>query len=211
MGEALIRLGLPREGETHLRLAIDLMPDSALPWLLLGQHYLVRGSWESARVALLNAQRLDPMNPAPCLAVAELKAAMGKYDEVDTWVDAARSRAPRDPDVAKAAARFYLSRWLGDGSTGLQAAQDAVQLAPSDAEAHMLAGWALLGLKRVDAAHQALAQAIALDPAYAEAHYWQAVAFDQSGAGAKAAAARTRAADLGYRRDGATPPNTPGP
>jgi tetratricopeptide (TPR) repeat protein len=198
LGEALVRLGHSRDGEKHLRLAVDLAPESALAWLLLGQHYLTQGSLENARIALLNAQRLDPMNPAPCLMVAHLKAAMGQYNEVKTWIDAARMRAPGDPDIAKAAARFYMSRGLGGGE-GLEAAEAAVRLAPEDAEAHMLMGWALLREARLIAARQALAKAVALDPDLAEAHYWQAAAFERAGAGADAAAARIRAADLGYR------------
>ena len=198
LGEALSRVGRTSEGERHLRLAIELDPESALAWLLLGQHYMSRDALERARPALLNAQRLDPMNPIPCLAVADLKAAMGRYDEVNTWVNAARVRAPGDPGIAKAAARFYLSRWLGNGSEAMDAAQTAVRLDPHDAEAHMLVGWALLNEERFAAAHEALAEAIALDPALAEAYHWQAVAFDRTGAGAEATAARVRAADLGY-------------
>jgi Flp pilus assembly protein TadD len=205
LGEALVRLGHIREGEAHLRLAVDLDPDSALAWLLLGQHYTARGSLENARIALLNAQRLDPTNPVPCLAVAGLKAAMGRYDEVNTWIAAARVRAPMDPDIAKAAARFYLSRWLDDGGEGLEAARAAVRLAPEDAEAHMLVGWALLNDDRFAAAQRALEEAAALDPGLAEVYHLQAVAFDRSGAGAEAAVARTRAADLGYPAESDVP------
>jgi tetratricopeptide (TPR) repeat protein len=197
-GEALARTGRPRAAYTHLRRSVELAPELPQAWLLLGALALSTGDLGQARVALLNAQRLDPTNPAPCLAVAELKAQAGSYDEVDRWTEAALDRAPDDVAVAKAIARFYLSRALMDSPVGRRAAERAVHLAPEDAEALTLVGWRRLALGNPEDALQALDAAVISAPTYGEAHYWRAQALLALGAGAEARTVLTRAADLGF-------------
>ncbi len=198
LGEALARLGRRLDAERELLTALDEVPESALAWLLLGKLLLSTGDVARARPALLNAQRQDPANPAPCLAIAELKAHSGHYDEVPRWVTAATERAPDDPEIWKAAARFYLSRHLVDGDRGGEAARAALRLAPEDPETHLLLGWARLAQDRPTEALAALEQALAYDPDLAEAHYLRAEALHLTGAPAEADAARIRAADLGH-------------
>ena len=201
LGEAKSRTGHPLAAEQHLKTAVELAPASPLAWLLLGKQRLACGGLDTARVALLNAQRLDPANPAPCLAIAELKAQSGAYTEVDRWIDAALERAPRDAEVWKAAARFYLSRDLASQGDPAGIAAQAVILAPGDAEAHLVQGWSALVGGDPEAALQALDHALALDPSLAEAHYLRALALDAAGRAADARAALIRAADLGWRAD----------
>jgi len=200
LGEAKSRTGHPLAAEQHLRTAVELAPASPLVWLLLGKQRMARGDLETARVALLNAQRLDPANPAPCLAIAELKAQSGAYTEVDRWIDAALERAPRDASVWEAAARFYLSRDLASQGDPAGIAAQAVILAPGDAEAHLLQGWSALVNGDPGAALQALDHALTLDPDLAEAHYLRGLALDAAGRSADAHAALIRAADLGWQR-----------
>ena len=200
LGEAKSRTGHPLAAEEHLRTAVELAPASPLAWLLLGKQRLARGDLETARVALLNAQRLDSSNPAPCLAIAELKAQSGAYREVDRWIDAALERAPRDADVWKAAARFYLSRDLASQGDPAGIAAQAVILAPGDAEAHLLQGWSALVGGDPGAALEALDHALTLDPDLAEAHYLRGLALGAAGRSTDADAALIRAADLGWPR-----------
>ncbi|MGC9469383.1 MAG: tetratricopeptide repeat protein [Anaerolineae bacterium] len=198
LGEALARIGKISAAEDHFLTAVEQMPDSALAWLLLGKYELSKGNLERGRVALLNAQRLDPLNPAPCLGVAELKAEAGKYDEADRWIGAALDRSGRDPEVWKAAARFYLSRDLVENKRVIEMAQEAVDLAPEDAEAYMLLGWAYLAVGRPMEAAAALTTAADLDPTSAEAHYHHARALHALGREDAAEQALTRARDLDY-------------
>ena len=201
LGEAKSRTGHPLAAEQHLRTAVELAPASPLAWLLLGKQRLARGDLDTARVALLNAQRLDSANPASCLAIAELKAQSGAYTEVDLWIDAALERAPRDAEVWKAAARFYLSRDLASQGDPAGISAQAVILAPGDAEAHLLQGWSALMGGDAEAALEALDHALTLDPNLAEAHYLRSLALDAAGRAAEARAALIRAADLGWRAD----------
>ncbi len=168
-GESAARLGLTDTAQEQFQLATELAPEAPLGWLLWGTDALRRTDWETARVALLRAQRLDPANPAPCLALAEVKAGQGHYNEVNTWIDAALERSPADPAIWKAVARFYLERNLRLPPYPLKAAQGAVQLAPQDAEAHTLLGWAYLLNGDLEAARTALDDALALAPDDAKA------------------------------------------
>jgi tetratricopeptide (TPR) repeat protein len=199
LGEALARTGRAAEAQKHLEQATLLAPESPLAWLLLGTFYLRQGQNDAARQALLRAQSLDPGNPAPCLAVAEVKAQAGRYDEVDAWTEAALERAPGDVEIWKAVARFYLERNLIQGGFPSRAVDGAVNLAPNDAEAQLLLGWARLIYGDAPGAVFVLNKALALDPRLAEAHYLQGVALKAMGEPEKAQAAFVKAADLGYR------------
>lgn len=198
LGEAYARLGMSEAAERAFRRAIELNDARPEAWLLLGKLLLREGRLDEARETLLKAQALDSGNPAPCLAVAELKAQMGLYEEVDRWTQAALERAPADADIAKAAARIYLSRRLADNGIAISAVDLAVRLEPDDGEAAMLLGASHLLRGEVDAALAVLDDAVTLNPDLGEAHFWRARALDASGRLEEAATARTRAADLGW-------------
>ncbi len=198
LGEALRRLGRDDEALPHLREAVRLDAAAPLGWLLLGTALLHRGELSEARAALLRAQRLDPANPAPCLLLADLKARQGRYNEVPIWTDAALQRAPDDPDLWKAVARFYLERNLRLDGYPERAAQGALRLAPEDAEALMLWGWTQLNQGDTVGAHRTLGEALTRQPDLAQAHYLLGLTCLADGETTRARDALTRAADLGY-------------
>ena len=199
LGAALGQLQRPAEALPQLELATELDPTSPLGWLLLGMHELNYGSLTRAREALLQAQELDPNNPAPCLGMAELLARQGKYNQIKTWTDAALERAPQDANVYHAVTRFYLERNLGAEGVALQAASQAVQLAPEAAESWLLQGWAYLNLGQVENALASLERALQLDPELAEAHQLRGESLMLLGQNAAAQDAFTLAADLGWK------------
>ncbi len=199
LGEALSRMGYPEEARLHLERATSLDPEAPQSWLLLGTHLLRQGDAPAAREALLRAHKLDPGNPAICLAIAEVKALGGQYDETQTWIEAALERAGDDGDIWKSAARFYLERNLAQGDFPLRAAEGAVQRMPQDAEARMLLGWAYLTREDVSGAVFTLGSALNLAPEMAEVYYLRGLALQVAGEPEKAQADFIRAADLGYR------------
>ena len=83
--------------------------------------------------------------------------------------------------VADAPGLADAQRWLavalaesGDIEGALAQAEQAVELAPDDAELHLLRGTLLLNLRQADPAHAALAKATELDPNQAPAYFLQA-------------------------------------
>ncbi len=197
-GMALTQLHHNPEARLHLERAVALGPEMPLGWSLLGLEQLRQGEYEKAQESLLQAQRLDPRNPAPCLMMASALAGAGRYTEVTTWTDAALERAPNDPEIWKAVARFYLERALRLDKQPLAAAQGALALAPTDAEARTLLGWVYLSNNETQTAAEFLQQAIAQNPTQAEAYYLYSLALRRLGDETAAQIALTRAADLGY-------------
>ncbi len=201
LGAALEQLNRPADALPQLEAATELAPEDALGWLLLGMHELRTGATATAREALLQAQRLDPQNPAPCLGMAALLAREGKYDQLKTWTDAALERAPHDPAVYRAVARFYLERNLQLEGAATQAASYACQLAPEEAEGWLLRGWDYLNHGQVENALAALEKSLHHDPTAAEAYQLQGETLMLLGQSTAAQASFTRAADLGWKKD----------
>ncbi len=193
-GTALERLGLVELARDYYEQAAAIAPAEPLGWLLLGFNALETEDTETALSALQQAHTLDPGNPTPCLGLALAIAQEGRYEAVDTWIEAALERAPEDVEVWKSAARFYLERHLSQGGHPLRAAEGAVRLAPDDAEAWLLLGWAQLQENDPAAALQTLERALALP----QAHHLRGLALQRLGRIAEAQEAFTRAADLGY-------------
>jgi tetratricopeptide (TPR) repeat protein len=199
LGSALDALGFTAKANMHLERATALSPASPLAWTLLGQHHLRRDNYMAAREALRTAHELDPTNPAPCLGMAAALAGESRYDEIKPWIEAALERAPSDPEIYKAAARFYLARTLAQSPYPRQIAEGAVALAPEDAEAQLLLGWSQLQAKMPEAALAVLDRALALDPELAQAHHLRGRALLALGRHDAAERAFVKAVDLGYR------------
>ena len=198
LGEALARMGRAEAARRHFVAATTLAPESPLVWLLLGAHDLRQQHTEEAQEALFQAHTLDPNNPAPCLALAEVKAQMGDYDDITPWIEAAVTRAPTDAEVWKAVARFYLERHLTDEEYPIRAILSAIKLAPEDGEVWLLLGWFRLMEGNADGALIALDEAVALTPHLGAAHYLRAQALQALGKREEARQAVIRANDLGY-------------
>jgi Flp pilus assembly protein TadD len=127
----------------------------------------------------------------------EALATEGRYEETAAWAEAALIRAPEAPDVWKMVARLYLERDLQQGRFPMRAAKGAVDIAPNNAEAQMLLGWAQLYRGDLSDALQTLERAIHLDPELGQAHYLRGVALRRTGQNHDAQEAFTQAADLG--------------
>lgn len=196
LGEALSRAGRPAEARRALEQATTLAPEAPVGWLLLGLHALRQNDVVTAQEALHRARQLDPGNPAPCLGLMEVAALNANYTAVDTWTEAALLRGPEDVEVWKAVARFYVTRGLQRNEFPGRAAEQAIRLAPADAEAWLLLGRSRLLTGKAGEALMALDQAVALAPALAAAHRWRGEALRLLGREGEAQAAFIQAANL---------------
>jgi tetratricopeptide (TPR) repeat protein len=201
---ALAYLGLARDrlgedGYAPLLQALALAPDDPLVHTLMGYHWKQLGAWEAARVEFERAYDLDPANAATSAEIGLMYAAKGDYETTRIWLREATRLAPNDPAFWKLVARFYLDRAFEVESAGLPAAIRAAELAPDDAEAHDLIGWAQLLTGNTEGAAAALNQALRLDPSLASAHYHLGLVYEQRGdlEAARRAFARAAALDPG--------------
>ncbi|MCX8066294.1 MAG: tetratricopeptide repeat protein [Anaerolineae bacterium] len=199
LGYALTQLAsTPEEHQRareHLEAAVRLQPNSPLARSLLGLYLLRRGDPAGARPHLEAAYDLDPTNPAVALHLGLTYADLGDYLVADVWLSEATRLAPKDPKIWEAVARFYTDRF-GRDPRGAAAAQALVRLAPDDAGAHDLLGWALFRAGKIAEAEESLRKALTLDPNLASAHYHLGVLRASLGQHEQAQEALRRALDL---------------
>ena len=89
----------------------------------------------------------------------------------DYWYQGAAEAAPDDADFHLMLVRFYLDHLYRVAEGGLPAAQTLVELAPDDARAHDLLGWAYHLAGQHAEGERVLLQALRLDPDLVSAHY----------------------------------------
>ncbi|HHL21728.1 MAG TPA: tetratricopeptide repeat protein [Aliiroseovarius sp.] len=176
--ETLAYLGhtLDRQGETAaagetLRRAVELDPDSALAYYFLGLHERLVGNLADAQAALWQAYLRDRENAALRAEMAETFVALSDYASAEEWYQGAVEVAADDIEFHLLLVHFYLDHLYRVVEGGLPAAQAAVELAPADARAHDLLGWAYYLSGDAAAGEKSLRRALELDPRLVSAHY----------------------------------------
>jgi tetratricopeptide (TPR) repeat protein len=196
LGHALDQGGHLDEARPHLLRAIALAPDSVVAHTFLGLHYDRLGDFSAARAEYETAYDLDPDNPATCVEIGQTWAAEGRYVAAEIWLMEAVSLEPNDPALWEILTRFYLDHSIIAEGRGVEGAEQLVALAPDDAGAHDLQGWAALQVGDYATAEDSLLRAISLDPTLAAAHYHLGLLRIARGAPVEAREAFVRARDL---------------
>ena len=196
LGYALDRMGYAGEARSHLQRAVALAPDSVVAHTFLGLHHDRLGDFAAARAAFETAYDLDPDNPGTCVEIGHTWAAEGRYVAAEIWLRQAVSLQPDDPDLWEVLARFYVDHGIRAEGRGVEAAQALVELAPEDARAHDVRGWAAFQVGDYDTARDRLVRATLVDPALASAHYHLGRLQAAEGAYREARDAYTRALDV---------------
>jgi tetratricopeptide (TPR) repeat protein len=171
LGHVLDRLGDTVAAEAMFQQALDLDPDSVLAQYFLGVHLRQVGNVTGAQATLWAAMQRDPENAALRAQMSEAFLDLGDYSHAEEWIQAAVDVAPRDIEFHLLLVHFYLDHLYRVEDGGLPAAEAAVALAPGDARAQDLLGWAYQLAGRVEDSRQALDRALALDPDLVSAHY----------------------------------------
>jgi tetratricopeptide (TPR) repeat protein len=196
LGHALDQEGRLDKARPHLLRAIALTPDSVVAHTFLGLHYDRLGDFSAARVEYETAYDLDPGNPATCVEIGQTWVAEGRYVAAEIWLMEAVSLEPNDPALWEILTRFYLDHNIIAGGRGVEAAEQLVALAPGDAGAHDLRGWAALQVGDYVTTEDSLLRAISLDPTLAAAHYHLGLLRIAQGVPVEAREAFVRARDL---------------
>lgn len=196
LGCALTWLDRPVEAGTHLRQAVSLAPDSVVARIFMGMYYERQGDLAAARREYEAAYDIDPENPAVCVEIGQTWAAERRYVAAEIWLLEAVSLEPGDAALWEILARFYLEHTITAQGAGVAAAERMLELAPEDARAHDLRGWAALQVGDTDTAHDSLHRAISLDPTLASAYYHLGLLWSAQGQDREAREAFVRALDL---------------
>ena len=171
LAHTLDQLGATVAAGRLLERALALDGDSALVYYFLGTHERRVGNSAAAQEALWQALQRDPDNAAFRAEMAGSFMDKPDYPRAEEWFVGAVEAAPTDVDFQLMLVHFYLDHLYRVEEGGLPAAQALVELAPDDARAYDLLGWAYYLSGRRAEAQQALLQSLQLDPDLVSAHF----------------------------------------
>ncbi len=158
-----VRDQLGRDGRAQLDRAVELDRD-----LVVARYFRARAAWQRGELdqALTDLQYANEREPQNRLIVAELGRLYmqrSEFDQAEKWLVAARDLQSDDSLGWLALAELYAGRAYGTPAQAIEAAQQAVQHAPSQAEAHVWLGAAYLLNGDRAAAEAELQRAVSLN------------------------------------------------
>jgi tetratricopeptide (TPR) repeat protein len=164
--QLLAELGRYDEAGTELGFAIALEPHNPQALVVLARVRLVAGRAAEALTAADSAVAAAPDAAAPLVTRALALADLRRFGEAAQVADQLLAQWPSDAYAQRSAAAI-----LGESRNGqqaLDAAWRAVQLAPEDAEGHLVLGLVAARLELFGLAERAYREALRLDPALAD-------------------------------------------
>lgn len=205
LGHVLDRQGHTEAAQELLQLALTLDPDQVMAYYFLGIHLRQLGDVQKAQAVLWQGLVRDPHNAALRVQMAEAYLDLGDYAAAEEWYQGAVEAVSEEQRSGfyLILAHFYLDHLYHVVEGGLPAAEAAVALAPGDARAQDLLGWAYHLAGRHAEAEQALVKALALAPDLVSARYHLGSLYASTGRPDLARRHLQRAADLdteGYYR-----------
>jgi tetratricopeptide (TPR) repeat protein len=169
LAQTYAKMGRDQEAEQLLKKVVELNPKDANSLQLAGELMLSTDP-KSALPLLQRAESLQPSAPS-ALLISHAFDRLGQPDQSNAYVDKAKARAPRDPEVLRAVAEQYREHGKYDDAI---ATLQAIPKKNADAEAELAYTYGLAG-RQQDAAdlYSRLAKAakgnIALDLSAAQA------------------------------------------
>ncbi|MGH7097674.1 MAG: tetratricopeptide repeat protein [Stellaceae bacterium] len=178
-GCLLEQTGRPAEAAFYLSRAAQAAPENSTVWRRLSAVLWTRGERDGAVASAVQAWRLAPDERESARHAAELLLRSERLEEAVGILDAIIRADPADAAAWRALSAAEMLR--GDPAAVLAAIDEALTLAPEEAEYHLHRAGLLLRLARPAAAADACGRAIALDPANAAARRAQFAAFCEAG------------------------------
>jgi tetratricopeptide (TPR) repeat protein len=165
--QLLAELGRYEEAGAELGFAIALEPQNVQAHVVLARVHLAADRAADALTAADAAVAVGPGATSPLVARALALADLRRFGEAAQVADQLITRWPADAYAQRSAAAI-----LGESRNGqlaLDAAWRAVQLAPAEAEGHLVLGLVAARLELFGLAEQAYREALRLDPGLTEA------------------------------------------
>ncbi|HEX2773440.1 MAG TPA: tetratricopeptide repeat protein [Micromonosporaceae bacterium] len=165
--QLLAELGRYDEAGAEVGFAIALEPDNAQALVVLARVHLAADRATEALAAADTAVAAAPDATSPLVARALALTDLRRFGEAAQVADQLLARWPADPYAQRSAAAILGE--VRNGQQALDAAWRAVQLAPEEAEGHLVLALVAARLELFGLAEQAYREALRLDPAVAEA------------------------------------------
>ena len=134
-----VREQLGRDGRAQLDRAVALDRALGVAWYFRARSAWQRGDLDQARIDLQTAIELEPQNRAVATDLGRLLMQHGAWVEAERWLIKARDLQPADPIGWLALAELYAGHAYKP-ELALEVARQAIQRAPSEADAHIWLG-----------------------------------------------------------------------
>ncbi|HZY43254.1 MAG TPA: tetratricopeptide repeat protein [Anaerolineae bacterium] len=167
-GFTLDQLG--QAGGAQLDRAVEINRDLVVARYFRALHAIAQGDQSSALIDLKVAIDREPQNYLVAIELGRAYARQADFVSAEKWLQVARDLRPEDVLSWQVLCEFYSS--TGANDQAIAAAQQAVVLAPNDAEAHVWLGRAHVLSGNFQFAEQELRTAVRLEPRSATAHYF---------------------------------------
>jgi tetratricopeptide (TPR) repeat protein len=165
--QLLAELGRYDEAAAELGFAVSLDPSNPTALTVLARVHLAADRPADSLAAAEAAAAAAPDTPHPFVIRALALVDLRRFGEAAQIADELLARWPTDAYAQRSAAAI-----LGEARNGqpaLNAAWRGVELAPAEAEAHLVLGLIAARLELFDLAERAYREALRLDPSLAEA------------------------------------------
>jgi tetratricopeptide (TPR) repeat protein len=159
-----------QDGLPDLQKALALDPKSLAANIFLALYWERLGRYDQALAVLQNAIQIDPRNPILQAELGNTQALLGDLSSALASYQRAIDLAPHDSTYQRLLAEFSLKYTYHVREIALEAARQAVMMAPDDAATLDVMGQVLINLGDDLNAERFLDQAIQADPNYAPAH-----------------------------------------
>jgi tetratricopeptide (TPR) repeat protein len=163
-----LMVGRVEEARGHLQTAMEQAPNLALPRALLAQINVVQNRKQAARSQAAQALALAPSSPLANLTMALVNIAFFELPEATRHLTRALELDHRFVD-----AYVYLAKiWLGGDylDRAGRTVEQALKIAPNEAEVLALAGFVRLGHRDYPKAKELFTKAVAANPGVGEPH-----------------------------------------
>lgn len=152
----------------HLEAATRLQPGLALPWIALGDAWMLLGQGAAARAVYERARRISPRDPLIDRGLGQLLIREGHLEAARSLLARAVAQHPDNVELRLALGNLYLVQ--NRPTQAIQVLQPAATAAPGSADVHYLLGQAYERNLHIQAALQEQRAAVAADPAFVEAY-----------------------------------------
>ena len=157
-------------GEEEIQKALELNPDSVISQALYAMRLRREGKPEEALPYLERVAEIEPDQVVWRLEIAATLGELGMINEALAEFQKAVKLDPTNIQAWKQLTIFCIQHNLELRTIGLQAAREALSLAPEDAEALDLMGWTLFLLDDTTSAERFLHRAVEMDHQFVQAY-----------------------------------------
>ena len=140
----------PGNAIVDLRAALDQSPRDTALLMLMAAAYERDGSLDLASDQMAKAVEMSGAAPAESLRYAQFLTRIGRGQAVETVLTNALQASPRDPDLLRALASYYIDQKQWASASTTLAALKALNLPGSQAEVQSLQAVVLAGQNRLD-------------------------------------------------------------